>query len=172
MITLNCIHSNSTEMDLATIIVLVTALTALMTGIYSIYHSRKTTYINAITTARIKYIENLRNYISEFCGLILTENNSSIKNEKIEILRFTIKLHLNRKNDFDIKVLELLDKLSDKRNVANKSELNSDIMTLTNYLQDIFTLEWDGIKMEAVSGKPSKKKKNIFTNKHKESYGN
>ena len=38
-------------------------------------------------------------------------------------------------------------------------------------MQDIFTLEWRGIKLEAANGKPSKRQKNNFTNKHKQDYG-
>lgn len=168
---INCCIHDTQKFDLATIVALVTALTALLTGVYSIYHSRKTTYINAVTTARLKYIENLRNYVSEFCGFVLTNINTTEQNEKIDRLRFTIKLHLNRKNEFDIKVLELLDKIPNYSDQTKKDELSSNLTLLTNYMQDIFTLEWCGIKWEATNGNPSDKEKNNFTNQHKENYG-
>ena len=167
-----CCHIDDIQkFDWATIAALITALTALGTGIYSIHHSRKTTYINAVTTARLKYIENLRNYVSDFCGLVLTNTNTTEQNEKIDRLRFTIKLHLNRKDEFDIKVLELLDKIPNYTNQAKKDELNSNLTLLTNYMQDIFTLEWRGIKWEAENGKPTDRQKSNFTNQHKEDYG-
>jgi len=167
----SCCIDETPKIDLATLVALITALTALLTGIYSIIHSRRTTYINAVTTARLKYIENLRNYVSEFCGLVLANINSIELNEKIDRLRFTIKLHLNRKNDFDIKVLEQLDKIPNFTSQDKKDELHSNLTQLTNLMQDIFALEWEGIRLEATSGKPSEKEKEIFTNKHKQNYG-
>lgn len=166
-----CCIDNTPKIDLATIVALITALTAMLTAIYSIFHSRKTTYINAVTTARLKYIENLRNYTSDFCGLVLANTNTAEQNEKIDRLRFTIKLHLNRKDEFDIKVLELLGKIPNYSDQEKKDELKSNLILLTNYLQDIFTLEWRGIKWEAENGKPTDKQKNNFTNLHKEDYG-
>jgi hypothetical protein len=80
-------------------------------------------------------------------------------------------LHLNRKNEFDIKVLELLDKIPNYSDREKKEELKCNLILLINYLQDIFTLEWSGIKWEAEKGKLSDKEKNNFTNQHKEHYG-
>lgn len=172
MTILNCFCIDHTsKIDLATIVALITALTAFITGIYSIIHSRRTRYINAVTTARLKYIENLRNYVSEFCGLILANNNSTEQKEKIDRLCFAIKLHLNRKNNFDIKVLEQLDKIQNSTSQVDKDELHNNLTQLTNFMQDIFTLEWAGIRLEATCGKLSNRRRKKFTNKHKQDYG-
>jgi len=179
MTILNCsCIDDTTKIDLATIVALVTALTALLTGIYSIYHSRKTTFINAITTTRLKYIETLRSYISEFCGLILYTSHTKIDeptkkeiNEKLDKLRFTIKLHLNRKNFFDKQLLDELDSISNFPNKENPENTKNKINQLTNFAQDIFALEWDGIQLEASKGRLFRWQKYFLTKRHKKTYG-
>lgn len=178
MTILNCCISTNIKFDWVTISTLITALTALLTGVYSILHSRKTTYINAVTTSRLKYIESLRNYISQFCGLILyTANNQFDEthkkelSEKINQLRFTIKLHLNRKNAFDKKLLEQLDSIPNFSAHDKTEELTLSINQLINYAQDIFSLEWDGIKLEAAKGGLTEEDKNELINKHILNYG-
>lgn len=162
------------KIDLA----LVTSLTALITGIYSIYHVRKTTYINAVTASRLKYMENLRNYITTFCGLILhtssfkpDESEKKILDEKIDQLRYTIKLHLNRKNYFDNIFITQLDSISNYQETNNTLDIKKQLTQLTNYSQDIFSLEWDGIKLEASKGRLNHCQKKCLTNKHKKTYG-
>ena len=179
MIILNCCFTDNTpKFDLATIVALVTASTALLTGIYSIYHSRKTTFINAITTSRLKYIETLRSYISEFCGLVLHTSSTKLDeptkkeiNEKLDRLRFTIKLHLNRKNFFDKKLLDELDSISNFPNKENQEDIKNKINQLTNFAQDIFTLEWDGIQLEVAKGRLYWWQKYFFIKRHKQTYG-
>jgi hypothetical protein len=68
-------------------------------------------------------------------------------------------------------VLELLDKIPNFTSQDKKDELQNNLTQLTNLMQDIFALEWEGIRLEATSGKPSEKEKEIFTNKHKQTYG-
>ena len=174
-----CLINNKEKMNLTTFITLITAITALITGIYSIYHSRKTTYINAVTTERLKYIDNLRNYISEFCGLLLhttyaTINETEIKslNEKLDLLRFSIYLNLNRKDHFDKILLEQLESIPNFPDSAKITEHLLAIKKLTNYAQDIFTLEWAGIKLESSKGNLYEWQKNKLRKKHKKTYGN
>lgn len=169
---------NMKNFDLATIITFVTALTALLTSIYSIYHSRKTTYINAITVSRLKYIENLRKYISEFCALVLHTANTKLDdrevkeyNEKINQLRYTIMLHLNRKDYFDKIFLMQLVNIQNFPEHSKKEEHKNAILKLSNYSQDIFTLEWAGIKLEASKGNLFECQRNKLKNKHKKTYG-
>ena len=166
-------------MDITTIITFITALTALITGIYSIYHSRKTTFINAVTTARLKYIDNLRNYVSEFCGLVLHTANATFDekevklfNEKIDQLRFIIKLNLNRKDYFDKIFLEQLESIPNFPDPTKKDEHINAVKKLTNYSQDIFTLEWAGIKLESSKGNLYEWQKTKLRKKHKKTYGN
>jgi hypothetical protein len=178
MTILNCCINTNTKFDWVTISTLITAFTALGTGIYSILHSRKTTYINAVTTSRLKYIESLRGYISQFCGLILFNANNQFDEiqkkefiEKVDQLRFTIKLHLNRKNVFDKKLLEQLDSIPNFIDHDKTEELTISINQLVNYAQDIFSLEWDGIKLEAAKGALTEEDKNELLNKHILNYG-
>ena len=38
--------------------------------ILTLKNTKKTVFTNSVTASRIKYIQDIRNYISEFCGLI------------------------------------------------------------------------------------------------------
>lgn len=163
--------------DFKSVIILITALTALITGFYSIYHSKKTTYINAVTTARIKYMDNLRNHIAEFCGLTLhfsltplEENEKQQIIKKIDQLRFTIKLHLDRKNSFDIKVIEKINSIPNLTDPKKINELEKNLDKLTELTQDVLALEWNGIKLEASKGKLYNWQKNRFIKRHKKIY--
>jgi hypothetical protein len=174
-----CFIDNIKNFDFFTVVSFIAAITALLTSIYSVYHSRKTTYINAVTTSRLKYIENLRSYISEFCGLLLHTSNTKLEeneikkiSERTDVLRFTIKLHLNRKNYFDKELINQIDSISNFPATIGLGERINEITQLTNYAQDIFALEWAGIKLEATGGKLWDYQVNRLTKRHKKEYGN
>jgi hypothetical protein len=105
----------------------------------SIRNSRRTGYINSITSARIKYIQDIRNAVSEFCGLVYNyrflagevkvynypsdikesrERELSEIRKRIGYLKYLIQLYLNVEDKyFDPKIILLLDEinlLSDK----------------------------------------------------------
>lgn len=99
-------------------------------GLYvSLRNTKKTLFINSITASRIKWIDILRNTISEFCGLTyhfaLTELDKAENQkvlERIDKLRFLIKLQLNRGDEFDRKLMakiDLIPDLTDPKEVEN-----------------------------------------------------
>ena len=142
------------------------SLIAFLSVAYNIYHSRKTTYINAITTSRLKYMDSLRNQVAEFCGLSLhlslsqlekTEQQQIVK--RLDQLRFTIKLHLNRKNQIDAKLIEKIDLIPNLTAERFDPELEIQLQELTAITQDILALEWNGIKTEASQGSLTAKQK-------------
>ena len=170
---------NIKNFDIASTVAIITAFTALITGFYSIFHSRKTIYINAVTTSRLNYIDSLRNNISEFCGLMLQISTSKFDNDKLNeinektvLLLFTIKLQLNRKNYFDKKLLEQLDIIYYLPDTKKTEELKIQINQLLNYTQDIISLEWSGIKKEASKGKLWNWQTKKLLKQHKKTYGN
>lgn len=72
--------------------------------------------------------------------------------ERIDILRFLIKLQLNRSDDFDKKLIAKIDLIPDLT-IPNKIEnLTKEINELIDLTQDLLKLEWEGAKLESMKG--------------------
>lgn len=152
----------------------------------SIRNTRKTSFINSITSARIKYIQDIRNAVSEFCGLVYSYNATlaerqqlvSISPEeelakkkdlweiqkKYDHLKYLIQLHLNVEDDyFDKIIIGLLDEIIAKtdKNPSGK------IRELIIVMQYLLKLEWEGAKLESQVGIVSKRAKKRLYNKYK-----
>lgn len=106
---------------------LITAIGIILTfalGIFNLINhiksSRKTQFINTITTSRIKWINELRGYISQFISYLPLYRQQYVAksgkergeyiNRLIE-LREKIKLHLNHNGDKDKEIIDLVNKL-------------------------------------------------------------
>lgn len=129
-------------------------------GLYvSLRNTKKTLFINSITASRIKWIDVLRMNISDFCGLTyhfaLTKLDSSEKQkviEKIDRLRFLIKLQLNRADEFDRKIMAKIDLIPDLTDPKEVELLGKEINELIELTQDLLKLEWEGAKLESMKG--------------------
>jgi len=148
-------------------------------GLYISYNnSRKTLFINSVTASRIKYIQELRNYISDFCGLVynyslLDKGDIQLSKERFEIvksadkLKYLIQLYLNPEDTFwDNKMMEFIDEillLTDKK----PSEKIKELITITQYL---LKLEWERAKRESQTGILNKKSGNQLYGKYVQLY--
>src|SRR5207249_1645052 len=86
--------------------------------VYAIVSTGKTRYINAITTARINWIQSLREKVSRFSGLAyhwaitpLGSDASQNLIEESDILRVLIRLHLNPHDTEDRRMMALLEEI-------------------------------------------------------------
>ena len=139
--------------------------------VVGIINSKKTIFINSVTSSRIKWIDVIRDTISEFCGLTyhyslthleLEQKDKNQLREKVDKLRFLIKLQLNRNDKFDKTIMDKIDAivvLTDK----SSSELKLEIEDLIILTQDLLKLEWEGVKEETRRGNLSRKfKKSLY----------
>jgi hypothetical protein len=146
-----------------------------LTGLWiSIKNSRKTIYINSVTASRIKYIQDLRNSISEFCGLfygyhLLSKNDPNLSTEKLKILestdklRYLIMLYLNPQDkEWDTKIIQLIDQIRETIDKNPKEKIH-ELIEITQYL---LKLEWEGAKLESQNGKLSSKDKDELFKKY------
>jgi hypothetical protein len=135
---------------------------------------RKTAFINSITAARIKYIQELRENISKFCGLVYSykyKSNLLEARDKWELhkeadnLKYLIRLYLNPEDEYwDNKIIILIDQIlfeSDDDPTGSIIEL----ITITQYL---LKLEWEGAKRESEIGIISDLEKKELYNKYVE----
>jgi hypothetical protein len=153
--------------------ILLTFFIALMSLIISWRNSRKTTFINSVTASRIKWIDTIRNNISEFCGqvhhLSLTPLRDDEKKpiiEKIDRLRFLIKLQLNRSDNFDKKIIDKINLILNLTYLHKNNELTKEINELVELTQDLLKLEWEGVKEESKKGDLTKKRKKELYEKY------
>lgn len=142
--------------------------------IFGLHNNKKTIFINSVTTSRIRYMEAVRNSISEFCGLslniTLTDIDESEKKktlEKIDFLRFQIQLFLDREHNFDKKIIEKIKIIPDLANNPKKiSELENELAELVYLTQNLLKNEWNGVKQEVLKGNLSTYKKKELENKY------
>jgi hypothetical protein len=167
-------------MDATLIGIILTFIVSSVSLYIGIKNSRKTIFINSITSSRIKYIQDLRNNIGEFCGLfysysLLKKDDPNLSSEKLRILetsdklKYLIKLYLNPEDkEGDSKITQLIDeiRLSIDKNPKDKID---DLITISQYL---IKVEWERAKLESVKGILSEKEKEYLYKKYLHLYKN
>lgn len=130
---------------------------------------KKTTFINSVTASRIKYIQDLRESISRFCGLANEYSQEWDIQRGIEFhqeansLKYLIRLYLNPEDKYwDTKIISLIDQILIKSNNNIKSDID-ELITITQYL---LKLEWEGAKKESAIGTISEIKKKDLYNRY------
>lgn len=122
--------------------------------------SRRTAFINTVTTERVKWIEKLRKNISQFCGLTYTWSISKLEGtergnefiEKIDKLRHVIRLQLNPNGTLDKKIEELIAKIPNLTHELQTEELKVELNNLVKTTQELLKEEWDKVKEESKRG--------------------
>lgn len=151
--------------DLITIIGIgLTFVTSLAGLIYSVRTSRKNKFIDSITISRTKWIDELRDEISKFCGLIThlraTEKiGKKVERElfeEIDVLGYRINLMLNRHAKHDRLIIDRINNILEHLD-ADDAVADEEIKKLIHLTQDLFKFEWERIKEESVKGALSNK---------------
>lgn len=163
-----------TKMEIKDIITLAGILVSLILGslgiIIGIRNSKKTIFINSVTAMRAKWIDTVRDSLSEFCGLAhqihYTKEQRMPRMDRIQQLRFLIKLRLNPKDDYDKKLMVVIDDIVKLLWDEKIAEASSKIDELVRLSQHLLKLEWEGVKEESKKGDLSKKNKRRLYNKH------
>ncbi|SRR6266498_4096800 len=122
--------------------------------------SRRTAFINMVTTERGKWTDKLRDNISTFSGLIYTWQASSLEGtpesldfeKQVDRLRHLIRLQLNPAGVHDREIerlLEVIPKLTDTTKIDELHDALNDLVVVT---QKLLKEEWDKVKEEAKCG--------------------
>jgi len=138
----------------------VTFIIGLLNIINNLKTHKKTTFINSVTSERVKWISKLRESISDYCGLTLhwaltdisdqQEENELLK--KVDVLRYNIRLQLNPDGDIDKEITELVDRIPDLTGDEKVEELENAVKKLTEKTQILLKKEWEKVKEEAKKG--------------------
>jgi hypothetical protein len=152
--------------------IILTFLVGVATLFITIRNTRKTNFINSITASRIKYIQELRTNLSQFCGIVTNYNirNREVKTEelnKIELeydkLKYLLKLYLNPEDEYwDNEMMRLIKDIRERTD-KDPNECIEELIVIAQYL---LKLEWEGAKLESQNGPLSFFQKKELYNKY------
>ena len=129
--------------------------------------TRKTNFINTVTSQRVKQIEQLIQDISSFSGLTYTWCFSEIegKPQEYEILkefdrlRHVILLRLNPAGKHDQRIEQLIAEIPKLTHISRREQLTNALEELTITTQKLLKEEWDKVEFEVEHGNIKKDKK-------------
>ena len=148
--------------------ILATLALGLYNALQNYRSSRRTTFINTVTSERVKWIEKLRESISTFCGTahywrFTTQEGSEEQRRKIEEidkLRHLIVLQLNPHGPIDSEIEGLVGKvvsMSSGYLAASDDEYRKTLQLLTHKAQELLKDEWEKVKEESLRGDISRR---------------
>ena len=145
--------------------IIATAIIGIWNAINHHRTNKKTTFINTVTSERVKWLDKLRHNISSFCGLTHTWTRSNQKDETQEVrwleeidkLRYLIRLQLNPKSidgkpNVDKKIESLIAEIPKLTDISRRNELDLAVEDLIIQSQILLKEEWDKVKLESKIG--------------------
>lgn len=143
--------------------ILLTFLIGVWNLIFNYRTTRKTSFINIVTSQRVKWIEQLRQDISSFSGLTRTSSLEGKPQEyevlkEIDRLRHVIRLRLNPEENHDRRIEQLLAEIPKLTDISKRDRLTQALEELTVTSQKLLKQEWEKVKLEAEQGNLKNKK--------------
>ena len=138
--------------------VIVTLILGFWNALANHRFNQRTTFVNTVTSQRIKWIEQLRQDISTFSGLVYhwaltdlpdsTEERQIIK--EIDRLNHVIRLRLNPAGIHDQKIEQLLADIP--KHTDDEIRIKELLEELTRTTQALLKDEWEKVKAESKKG--------------------
>jgi len=130
---------------------------------WSLLQSRRTQFINTVTSERVKWIQELRKNMSELSGAVHTwvlsidsDEKQAIERgkllEKIDRLGYLIRLQLNPNDQPDKEIEGLIRELGALADPTNLEPLKDHLEKLIALTQTLLKNEWEKVKKEATQG--------------------
>jgi hypothetical protein len=122
--------------------------------------TRKASFINTVTAQRVLWLEQMRQDVAKFVGLIHTWAMSGLEGtpEELEILkeidrlRHVIRLRLNPDDTPDRKIAALVKRIPELTHESKREELLTVLESLTVATQEMLKDEWEKVKAESKDG--------------------
>ena len=140
--------------------VLVTLVLGIWNAVANYRSSRRTTFINTVTSQRAKWIEQLRQDISTFSGLVHTWCLSALKGtpdesdvvRELDRLRHVIRLRLNPAGKHDQQIERLIRDIPNLTHESQREILLQALDDLVRTTQLLLKEEWEKVKRESKNG--------------------
>ena len=122
--------------------------------------NRRTTFVNTVTSQRIKWIEQLRQDIGSFAGLVYHWSHSEMEGKagedemlkELDRLRHIIRLRLNPEGELDKTIEALVTEITHYTDPKRQPELVDALERLTKATRALLKEEWDKVKLESEHG--------------------
>lgn len=150
------------KLDTKDILFALSVTVTLLLGLWNLWvnhkTSRRTTFVNTVTSQRVKWVEQLRQDIGAYCGLAYHWSCTHIESEEekrkiiveIDRLRYVIRLRLNPDGAHDKKIENLIESIS--RVSENQNAVEKILAELTVASQHLLKEEWEKVKGESEFG--------------------
>ncbi|HEY5175269.1 MAG TPA: hypothetical protein VII95_06850, partial [Terriglobales bacterium] len=132
--------------------------------VYSLWSNKRTVFVNTVTTSRLKWIDSLRDKVSEFIAVTVRLLDPEFPSDKKSIgtlllqrdtLLHQIVLHLNPHDPEDQRIKTLVDHVQELTDHGVFSdELADGLVKLRDATGDYLKKEWNRVKTES-TGKQS-----------------
>jgi hypothetical protein len=140
--------------------VVVTLLLGLWNAVVNYRNSRRTNFVNIVTSQRIKWIEQLRQDIGSYCGLTYHWSHSEMEGKsgeadmvkELDRLRHVIRLRLNPHGEPDRIIENLIEEIPKYTDPSQQKELADALERMTRTTQALLKEEWDKVKRESEHG--------------------
>ena len=137
-------------------------LVTLALGLVNLYFNwrgaRRTSFINTVTSERVKWIAKVRENVATLCALcdhwMLHKTQESIPElqKQIEAKKNEIRLQLNPNDPEDKDIARLLDRLPSWTQSMTPEDYRDLQVLLVGATQVMLKREWDKVKDEAING--------------------
>lgn len=122
--------------------------------------NKRATFVNTVTSQRIKWIEQLRQDISAFAGLTYHWSHSELEGKpgeaevvkEMDRLRHVIRLRLNPSGAHDQTIEALIAEIPHYTDPSRQNELVDALERLTRATQSLLKEEWEKVKQESQNG--------------------
>jgi hypothetical protein len=142
--------------------IMVTLALGIANLIYNLRTSKRTAFVNVVTSERIKWIEKVRDSVAMLFALSekwmfnRPADYADLQRE-IEQLKLKIRLQLNPKDAEDKEIEHLLERLPNWRQSMSADDFYALKDSLAVATQAMLKREWDKVKDEAMRGDLRKK---------------
>ena len=145
--------------------VMVTLVLGIWNAIANHRLNKRTTFINTVTSQRIKWIEQLRQDVGAFCGLTYHWAHTDFEGKpdegeilkEVDRLRHIIRLRLNPEGEHDKKIEELIEEIPRLTAPENQAKLVYALERMTQTTQLLLKEEWIKVKTESEHGSLSER---------------
>lgn len=141
--------------------ILLTFILGFWNLVYNFRNSKRTTFINTVTSERVKWIQNVRETIATLCGRTyywlmtqdeLSKEESNQVRKELDELRLLVKLHLNPMAKKDIDIMNLIDEIPKYTGLQYEKEMKKLLADIVLKSQYLLKGEWDKVRNESIHG--------------------